>query len=290
MPQSVLIIVMRCWIGVLASSPFFLAVAAVPCSAAAQALSGAETGSTQPNGNGWSAKDYAQVISSGFAGLGGLLAFFVGLAAIRSNVRANEATNIQKTNEAELKAVEDKLSGFYGPYLQLSNTNKLLSVELKSRQRAPNVMRLLLLMLDKDWKTKLTPGDVTLIEEIVEIDKQLLALIHDNARLVSAEVQPYLYRAEAHFRMMYRAYEGKLDNDPARYDAYVYPRHLDRVVELEIGRLNARITLLRQDPMSLHPPAAPLLVPAALELPPWPDLSAPPRFRPAIGELISTSR
>jgi hypothetical protein len=286
---------MRCWIGVLAASSLFLAVAAVPSSAAAQAalsgtppVSDADIGPAHPNGNGWSAKDYAQVISSGFAGLGGLLAFFVGLAAIRSNVRANEATNIQKTNEAELKAVEDKLSGFYGPYLQLSNTNKLLSAELKSRQRAPNIMRLLLLMLDKDWKTKLTPGDVTLVEEIVDIDKQLLALIHDNARLVSAEVQPYLYRAGAHFRMMSRAYEGKLDNDPARYDAYVYPRHLDRVVELEIGRMNARITLLRQDPMSLHPPAAPLSIPAGLQLPPWPDLSDP-SSRPATANWLAAS-
>ncbi len=214
----------------------------------------------------WTAKDYATAIG----GIGGILAFFVGLGAIWSNLRSTRNNNNQKTNEAELKSIEEKLDGFYGSYLQLSNTNKLIADELKQRYENVPDMRILLLLIDPGWRDRLTRGDATLVDEIIDIDRSLLALIQDNAGMVDGAVQPYLYRAAAHFRMMIRAHEGKLDNAPERYRAYVYPQQLDRVIQLEVDRLKTRIALLRSKPMKQHAPMGPLAIPSELELAQWP--------------------
>jgi hypothetical protein len=228
-----------------------------------------------PQSEVWTAKDYATVIASMFAGTGGVLAFLVGLGAIWSNLRSTRKNNNQKTNEAELKSIEEKLDGFFGPYLQLSNTNKLIADELKQRHPEAPEMRILLLLLDPDWRGKISRGDTTLIDEIIGIDKSLLALIEDKAGMVDSAVQPYLYRAAAHFRMMLRAHEGLLDNELATYRSYVYPRQLDRIVQLEVDRLKARISLLRSAPMEQHPPMAPLTIPADLALGEWPPAGGP---------------
>lgn len=219
----------------------------------------------------WTAKDWAAVIGS----IAGLLAFFVGLGAIWSNLRSTRNNNNQKTNEAELKSIETKLDEFFGLYLQLSNTNKLIADELKQRHPEAPEMRILLLLLDAGWRGRLSRGDATLIDEIIDIDKSLLALIQEKAGMVDSSVQPYLYRAAAHFRMMIRAHEGKLDDEPATYRSYVYPRQLDRVVQLEVDRLKARISLLRSAPMEQHPPMAPLIIPADLGLGEWPPAVDP---------------
>jgi hypothetical protein len=214
----------------------------------------------------WTAKDYATVAG----GVSGLLAFLVGIGAILSNNRSTRANNNQKTNEAEVTSIETKLDSFYGPYTQLSSTNKLIAGELKSRHREKGEMRILLLMLDPAWRKGLSPGDQALVDEIIDIDTKLLSLIQDSAGMVDEAVQPYLYRAAAHFRMMILAHGGKLDNAPDRYSSYVYPRQLDGVVALEIARQKARMSALRLKPMKLHPPMQPLAIPDALSLNPWP--------------------
>lgn len=213
----------------------------------------------------WTAKDYTALIGS----LSGFLAFFVGIGAILSNIHSTRSNNNQKTNEAEIEAIEQKLDSFYGPYTQLSNTNKLVADELKSRHRGSE-MRILLLMLAPGWRDGLSRGDGTLVDEIIDLGKKLLSLIQENSGMVDAAVQPYLYRAAAHFRMMTRAHEGKLDNEPTRYGAYVYPRQLDGVIHLEIERLRERMSLLRSQPMKQHPPLQPLSIPNTLALGKWP--------------------
>jgi hypothetical protein len=255
-----------------------------PAATPAPAAPGQTVCCPPPSSDVWTAKDYATIIGSLFAGTAGVLAFFVGLGAIWSNLRSTRNNNNQKTNEGELKSIDEKLDGFYGSYLQLSNTNKLIADELKQRHRDVPDMRILLLLLDPRWRDRLTNGDATLVDEIIDIDRSLLALIQENAGMVDAAVQPYLYRAAAHFRMMIRAHEGKLDNGPERYRAYVYPRQLDRVMQLEVDRLKARTRLLRSRPMKLHPPMAPLAIPAELALGEWPPadlLSTAPGAAPA---------
>jgi hypothetical protein len=197
---------------------------------------------------------------------GALVAAF----AIRSNGNSSRATTIQKANETELESLESKLDNFYGPYLQLSSTNRLIATDLKSRQLSAGEMRILLLLLDPAWKQNFMPGDIAFVEEILSIDAKLLELIQERSGLVSSAVQPYLWRAASHFRIMKLASDGKLESDPARYAHYVYPQQLDEILELEIKRIHDRINLIRSDPMVLHPPAPELAVPDRLKLSGWP--------------------
>lgn len=220
---------------------------------------------------GWTAKDITTIL----AGLGALCGAGVAAFAIRSNGRSSRATTIQKANENELESLQSKLDDFYGPYLQLSNTNYLIASDLKSRQPAGAEMRILLLLLDPNWRDQFNKGDATLIEEILSIDAKLLDLIQEKSGLVSSVVQPYLWRAASHFRIMKLAAEGKLDNDPQRYEHYVYPKQLDKVIDLEIDRIHGRIDRIRKDPMVLHPPAPDLNIPAHLMLVDWPSRSGP---------------
>jgi hypothetical protein len=222
---------------------------------------------TSPKDDGhWTGKDLAALIT----GLGGLLGVGVATFAIRSNGRTSRQTTIQKANEAELESLQSKLDNFYGPYLQLSSTNRLIATDLKSHHTTTGQMRILLLLVDPDWKQNFTPGDIAFVEEILSIDAKLLDLIQEKSGLVSSAVQPYLWRAASHFRIMKLASEGKLDSDPARYAHYVYPRQLDKIIEMEINRIHGRIDLLRNDPMVQHPPADELRIPDNLKLSDWP--------------------
>ena len=215
---------------------------------------------------GWSSKDVAALLS----GIAGFLGAGVAALAIWSNGRTTRATTIQKANEAELAALDAKLDKFYGPYLQLSSTNRLIATELKSRQPEPEKMRILLILLDPEWRNKLSKGDSALVDEIVSIDETLLKLIQEASGLTSSSVQPYLGRAASHFRMMMLAHKAKLDNDPGRYASYVYPRQLDKVLELETDRIHRRMEAIRRAPMQLHPPPPELIIPDHLKLTPWP--------------------
>ena len=214
----------------------------------------------------WTGKDWAALLS-GFAGILGTI---VAVIAILSNGRTSRATTIQKANEAELESLQSKLDSFYGPYLQLSSTNRLIALDLKSHHAAGPEMRVLLILLDPQWKDTFNRGQVALVEEILSIDGKLLDLIQEKSGLVSDAVQPYLWRAASHFRIMKLAVDGKLDNDPKRYAHYVYPRQLDEIIDMEISRIHGRIDLIRGKPMVLHPPASDLSIPDRFKLSDWP--------------------
>lgn len=226
--------------------------------------------SSPKDGGGWIAKDLAPLLT----GLAGLAGAFVAAIAIIFNSRTSRATNVQKANEAELEALQGKLDGFYGPYQQLSNTNQLIATDLKARHSAGAEMRILLLLVDPKWEDQFTPGEATLVKEILSIDEKLLGLIQDKSGLLSEQLQPYLWRAASHFRIMLLAAGHKLDNDRDRYAHYVYPRQLDTIIELEIKRIRDRIALIRAEPLVLHEPAPALTIPEDLVLPDWPVSAA----------------
>jgi hypothetical protein len=179
-------------------------------------------------------------------------------------------TLTQNSNAAELKDLQAKLDAFYGPYLQRSEENKLLADEVKSRQDNPNDFRTLTLLLDPDWRSRLTISDQTIVGEIVRNDRDLNSLIREKAGMVDEQVLVYLVRASAHFRMMDLAYRKKLENRPDRFGNYIYPRQLDGVLKLEMDRLRQRCDLLRRKPMLSHRAIEPLKIPPNLALPSWP--------------------
>ncbi|MFK4386988.1 hypothetical protein [Bradyrhizobium sp. USDA 223] len=221
--------------------------------------------SSEKDDGSWRPRDWAPLLT----GIAGIFGALVAAIAIIFNLIASRGTTIQKANEAELEALQSKLDNFYGPYVQLSKTNELIASDLKNRHAAGKDMRILVCLLDPKWRDQFSSGEAALVEEILAIDKKLLDLIQDKSGLVSNAVQPYLWRAASHFRIMMLASESKLDNDPGRYEHYVYPRQLDEIVDLETKRIHGRIELIRKKPMELHPPAPELAIPEGLKLPVW---------------------
>lgn len=216
-------------------------------------------------GEPWTGRDYAAI----FSGVAGFLAFFAAITATVVSSRANRANLVSKTNESELSVIEKKLDGFFGPYLRLSETNSLLHQDLKARQQNPATFRTLIHLLDPQWRANTTAGDQTIIDEIMRIDGQLELLIRKSAGTLDINIQPYLARASAHFRMIRLAHKGKLDQDVKRFEKYVYPRSVDGVLQLEVSRLEARRATLRLNPGFAPAPMDKLTIPTPLQLPPW---------------------
>ena len=205
------------------------------------------------------------------AALGALSALLGSLVGYWSTQRSSQASIIQKTNELEIESIDRRLSEFVGPFMQLSAENKTLSLEMKRRHGSTN-FRTLTALLTPGWRDGLSRGDANLLEVVVQNGVELRRLLMDKgSALVSPQLIPYFSQASSHFRFLELAYKGSLDEDAARYEAYVYPRQLDRIMELELARLEARRELLRSQPHCLHARIADLdlsslnSVPAALE-------------------------
>ncbi len=191
---------------------------------------------------------------------------------VENAFRTSEASNWQKANEAEFGELREKVEGFFGPYIQLSEFNLLLARDLKSRQSDPDDFRLLTALFDEGWRAGLSAGDAEIVHQIRDNGERLEGLIMDKAGLVDALVLPYLTRASAHFRIFRLAYDRELGTDPAPFERYVYPRALDAVLDLEERRLNTRMTALRAAPTKEPAPRSPPSGLPALE--PW--IAAPP--------------
>ena len=197
--------------------------------------------------------DVLKAALPGFIGLAGTwLALWVG----RRN--ADASTN-QKANEAELASIVARLDGFYGPYLQRSEENRLLAEELRSRQ--PAGFRTLIGLLDPAWNPSLDKADGTIVDEVVENGRELRAMLRDKAASVEPALRPFLAEAATHFTMLILARAGSLSNDPARFRRYVYPRRLDEVLSADLERLRTRAALLAASPAALHPRLAALAIP-----------------------------
>ncbi len=180
------------------------------------------------------------------------------------------ASIVQKGNEAEIAAIDTRLSAFLGPFVHLSAENLALSREMK-RRYGGEAFRTLPALLSEGWLDGLSKGDRKLVGVVVENGLRLRQLILDNSGAVSPTLLPYFAAASTHFRLLDLAHSGSLDLDPERYAAYVYPRQLDDVIRLERERLEARRQLLRSKPATSHPPMRPLVLPKDLQLEPMAD-------------------
>jgi hypothetical protein len=220
-------------------------------------------------------------IISGLIALGGV---WLGLRVGQSNTQRtidaaqlnSEAAINQKANESELKEIQEKFDAFYGPYLQRSEENRLLALELRDRQPDRATFRTLLKLLDPAWFAGLSKADQTIVNEIVGNGVELRTLIRDKAGAVDSAVLPYLARAGTHFTILKLAKEGALNNDPGRFERYVYPAQLDAVLSADMTRLKRRSQTLQTRPSERHGPLDPLVIPPELALPVWPE--PPPRY------------
>jgi hypothetical protein len=226
------------------------------------------------SGDAWTVKDITLVISS----LGSALVGIVALVAsainnsrtLRISQLNNEATIWQKANEIEIKEIQEKLDRFYGPYGQMSGTNALLSRDLRSRQLDSATFLLIEKLFDQGWLSSLPVDQRALLDELVANASALRKFIIKNAKMVDPKLQPYLSRVCAHFRILELAHSGKLGTDPKPYvSKYVFPIQVEKVLALEITRLEARKQLLRSRPSSQPPLVDELAIPDDLRLPEW---------------------
>jgi hypothetical protein len=65
--------------------------------------------------------------------------------------------------------------------------------------------------------------------------------------------------------------DGELGTDPTNFLRYVYPQQLDKVLELEVERLQRRSITLRAHPGDSPGPLEALNIPTDLELQEWPS-------------------
>jgi hypothetical protein len=175
------------------------------------------------------------------AGFGVLIAHLTGRSTLR-----------QKSNEAEMKEIQERLNSFYGPFKIRSVENKLIASEFRQKQGGPE-FRTLVALLDPQWKTNLSNADQNLLKKMIENGTALKGLIREKSGHVYGALMPKLAEAATHFTMLEMAYNDQLDNTPDRFSAYVYPRELDEKIEDEIKYLNARVDLLLRYPGTQHP-------------------------------------
>jgi len=203
-----------------------------------------------------------QPIVAALAGLGGAL---IGAWVGRSNTVASIN---QKANELEIKEIQTRLNEFYGRFQQIADENHLIAREFKAHHGDP-AMRTLLMLLDPVRREALSPSDEAIVKSLVDNGNVLRTLIREKSGLVDAAILPYLSRAALHFSMLELAKEGKLDNEPLRFERFVYPAVLDEVLVLEMQRLNCRIRKLVENSSAAHPPLESLEIPDRLVLPDW---------------------
>ncbi|WP_207462150.1 hypothetical protein [Azospirillum sp. SYSU D00513] len=229
-----------------------------------------ESGGTPPWWSYW-VPTVGPIISGVLAFLGAWLGLSIAqrntLRTIEAAQRTTEASVWQKANETELKDLLGKLDGFYGPFMQMSDANRLMAEDVRSRQ--PEGHRLLLKVFDREWLQSLSPGDQTIVAEICKNAAVLEGFITQKAGMVDEKVLPYLVRASAHFRVLNLAYKGELGTDSTQFARYVFPKSLDGVLALEVERLKRRCDSLRAEPSKAPGPMAPLVLLPEHALKPW---------------------
>lgn len=231
-------------------------------------------GDALPSVAGWEPKDWLALIAATSTILALFFSNLVSKRTLAASRYATDTASWQKANEAELKAIEAQLDTFYAPLLQKSETNLLLSRDLRARQKDSGRFLLLEKLFDKAWRAGLSEGERELVSELVENARAIRAFVAGRPPM-SAALIPYLSRADAHYRILQLAYEQKLGDDPAPWvELYIYPKAVDGVLKLEVQRLQMRAALLRANPGNKSPPMEALKIPGELELKPWVD---PPR-------------
>ncbi|MGO4712238.1 hypothetical protein [Bradyrhizobium sp. 2TAF24] len=231
-----------------------------------------------PATGGWEPKDYFALITAITGIVALIVSSLISSRTLKASLANTEASIWQKANDGEVNEIQAQLDGFFGPFMRMSDVNRLLSRDLRARQADSQRFLLLESLFDREWLNNLPQGEKTLVTEIVANAKTLREFIAANAKMVNAKVQPYLSRAAAHYRVLELAHAGQLGNDAKPFvDLYVFPIQLDDVLTLEVKRLEKRKELIRSHPGKPIPPIEDLVISDSLKLKEWPKPARVPR-------------
>jgi hypothetical protein len=156
---------------------------------------------------------------------------------------SNQRILFQKAYEDEMKDIQIKLNSFYGPFRQLLGTSERLYNEFRSGQPDPANFRTLTALLRG---TVFKGNNAVLLDQINQVTHQLDDLILAKSELIDEELQPILWQASTHFRMIHLAHKGLLAGEVERFEKFVYPRELNGAINAAIQRLRQRLEELRR--------------------------------------------
>ncbi len=178
---------------------------------------------------------------------------------IKSQRHQNSEHNSQMRENLRLRRSEDereeinrKLKDFYGPLKQLRIESRILYGKFVKdlKNEHPYVSRrfwtLSYLIKNKDKEDLgLKSHERSLLNQIVSIGKQSLALIENESGVVSLpELRELLGQWGAHIRFLNLAFQRKLSPPAEAYDDILYPRAIDGALESAILRLENRSNAL----------------------------------------------
>ena len=88
------------------------------------AAAAVETPAAVASVTGWELKDYIGLISAITAIVALVVSYFVSSRTLTASLANTEASIWQKANETEVKAIQEQLDGFFGPFMQMSEVNR----------------------------------------------------------------------------------------------------------------------------------------------------------------------
>ncbi len=107
----------------------------------------------------WEPRDYLQLVTALTAIAALIVSYFISSRTLKASLANTEASIWQKANDGEMNEIQTQLDGFFGPFMRMSDVNRLLSRDLRARQA--NSQRFLLLesLFDREWLRNLPLGE-----------------------------------------------------------------------------------------------------------------------------------
>lgn len=164
----------------------------------------------------------------------GVLSVVASFLIVRITIRASK-------REVKRTIIQQRLSEFYSPFLDLRNKSNILYSRFQEKYREENPKYSTLQYL-LDGNT-FTGNDDELLKEILSIGAKCEKLIHDKAGLIDDEdlrtkVLPNL---TTHYLILRMAYEGKLIGEKDRFRDLSFPINVDDLIKRKIVELEKEL-------------------------------------------------
>jgi hypothetical protein len=184
---------------------------------------------------------------------------------IVTSIYRYQEINERKRTE-RISFLNERLNNFYGPLL--SNLNVVKALYHIFRSDKPEGFRTLNYLLDPDQnyatskgkvKVILSKTDITLLEEIIEVERKIEELIITQSGMVNDDNLMFEYIPNpkktdiknpgtslmaleiAHFRLLRMAYDGNFRGETNRFKDFVYPREFDEEIKKQINLLQLEL-------------------------------------------------